>query len=118
MIDWTPVTTAIVGLIAVLISTFIPLAIKLFFEAWQAKLEKAKVIADNNQEIVSAIVLVVQQTMGVLGSSAKYQLALQRANDALHLPLDTLHDMIEYAVAEAKLAWGEEWNALGGASNP
>jgi len=114
MIDWTPVTQAAIALIAVLISTFIPMAIKLFFEAWSAKLAKAKLIIDQNQEVVSAIVLVVQQTMGALENSAKYQIALQRVDEALHLPPETAHDMIEYAVGEAKLAWGENWEALGG----
>jgi hypothetical protein len=114
MIDWEPVTQAIIALIAVLISTFIPMAIKLFFEAWQAKLNKAKIIVDQNQEVVSAIVLVIQQTMGALENSAKYQLALQRVDQALHLPTETAHDMIEFAVGEAKLAWGEQWEALGG----
>lgn len=114
MIDWTPVTSAIVALIAVLISTFIPMAIKLAFEAWSAKLAKAKTVIDQNQEVVDAIVLVVQQTMGALENSAKYQIALQRVDAALHLPPDTAHDMIEYAVGAAKLAWGEEWSALGG----
>ena len=114
MIDWTPVTSAIVALIAVLISTFIPMAIKLAFEAWGAKLAKAKAVIDQNQEVVDAIVLVIQQTMGALANSAKYQIALQRVDNALHLPPETAHDMIELAVGEAKLEWGECWDALGG----
>ena len=114
MVDWSPVVSAIVALIAVLISTFIPMAIKLFFEAWQAKLNKAKEVIDQNQEVVSAIVLVIQQTLGALENSAKYAIALQRVDEVLHLPHETAHDMIEYAVGEAKLAWGEEWEKLGG----
>jgi hypothetical protein len=119
MIDWTPVTTAIVALIAVLISTFIPLAIKLFFDAWSAKLEKLKATIDANQEIVRAIVTVVQQTLGTLSNSEKYHVALARANEVLNLPVDTLHDMIELAIAEAKLAWGTDWDELSAPpSNP
>ena len=118
MIDWTPVTSAIVALIAVLISTFIPMAIKLFFEAWQAKLAKARVIIDQNQEVVDAIVLVIQQTLGALENSAKYQIALQRVDAALHLPPETAHDMIELAVATAKLEWGEYWDDLASKPEP
>jgi hypothetical protein len=116
MIDWTPVTSAIVALIAVLISTFIPMAIKLAFEAWSAKLAKAKAVIDQNQEVVDAIVMVIQQTLGALENSAKYQVALQRVDAALHLPPETAHDMIELAVATAKLEWGESWTDL--ASKP
>ena len=111
-IDWSPIMTAIVALIAVLISTFIPQAIKLFFEMQTARLEKLKTVVDNNQEIVQAIVTVIQQTMGALGNSQKYQIAVQRANEVLNLPPETIHDMIELAIAEAKLAWGEGWDAL------
>jgi len=118
MIDWTPVTSAIVALIAVLISTFVPMAIKLFFEAWQAKLNQVKAIVDQNQEVVNAIVMVVQQTLGALENSAKYQIALQRVDDALHLPPETAHDMIELAVATAKLEWGECWTDLAGKPKP
>ena len=113
MIDWTPVTSAIVALIAVLISTFIPMAIKLAFEAWSAKLARAKTVIDQNQEVVDAIVMVIQQTLGALTNSAKYAVALQRVDAALHLPTDTAHDMIELAVATAKLEWGEYWDDLG-----
>jgi aspartate ammonia-lyase len=111
-IDWTPVTSAIVALIAVLISTFIPMAIKRAFEAWSAKLAKAKTVIDQNQEVVDAIVMVIQQTLGALENSAKYQVALQRVDEALHLPPETAHDMIELAVATAKLQWGECWSDL------
>jgi hypothetical protein len=118
MIDWTPVTSAIVALIAVLISTFIPMAIKLAFEAWGAKLAKAKAVIDQNQEVVDAIVMVIQQTLGALTNSAKYQVALQRVDAALHLPTDTAHDMIELAVATAKLEWGESWTDLASKPEP
>jgi hypothetical protein len=113
MIDWTPVTTAIVGLIVVLITTFIPLAIKLFFEAWQAKLEKAKAVIDSHQDIVDAIVLVVQQTANGLGNSEKLNLALKEVDAALHLPDDSMRKLIAQSVATFKLAWGSSWTELG-----
>jgi hypothetical protein len=112
-IDWAPVTTAIVGLIVVLITTFIPLAIKLFFEAWQAKIEKVKAVVDAHQDIVDAIVLVVQQTANGLGNSEKLNLALKEVDTALHLPEDTSRKLIAESVATFKLAWGDQWTALG-----
>ena len=113
-IDWSPVTTAIVALIATLITTFVPMIIKLFFEAQSARLAKVKVITEQNQAIVNAIVQVVQQTAGVLEGSQKYQLALGKASESLHLPTNTLHDLIELAVSTAKLSWGTAWDSLGG----
>lgn len=111
-IDWTPVTTALVSLIAVIITTFIPLAIKLFFDMQSARLAKLKTVVDNNQAIVAAIVTVIQQTMGALANNVKYQIALQRVDEVLNLPSETAHDMIELAVAEAQLAWGDAWTEL------
>lgn len=113
-IDWSPVTSAVVALIATLISTGIPLLIKLIFEAQSARLAKLKAVTEQNQLIVNAIVQVVQQTAGVLEGSQKYQLALGKASESLHLPTNTLHDMIELAVSTAKLSWGASWDALGG----
>jgi hypothetical protein len=117
MIDWTPVTTAIVALIATMITTFIPMAIKLFFEAQSARLVKVKQVVDANQKIVADIVAVIQQTMGALTNSDKYHMALGRATEALHLPENTIHDMIELAVFEAKKASGESWGNIG-VTNP
>jgi hypothetical protein len=118
MIDWTPVMNAIVALIAVLISTFIPAAIKLFFEMQSARLTKLKAVAENNQEVVDNIVLVIQQTMNALTNSEKYALALRRAEEELHLPAKALDKLIESAVGAAKLTWGEAWKALGTAPTP
>ena len=117
-IDWSPVTQAVVALIATLITTFIPLLIKMIFEAQAARLAKVKMLTEQNQAVVTAIVQVVQQTAGVLEGSQKYQLALGKASEALKLPTNTLHDMIELAVSTAKLSWGTAWDALGGSKTP
>lgn len=118
MIDWTPVTSAIVALIATMITTFIPMAIKLFFEAQAVRLANVKKVVTANQEIVSNIVTVIQQTCNALTDSDKYHLALGRATEALNLPENTLHDMIELAIAEAKMSWGDNWDKIGGTSAP
>lgn len=117
-IDWSPVTTAIVALIATIITTFVPLAIKLFFEAQEQRLSNVKRVVQNNQQIVSDIVTVIQQTCNALTDSDKYHLALGRATEALNLPENTLHDMIELAVAEAKMEFGKDWDAIGGKTEP
>jgi hypothetical protein len=118
MIDWSPVVTALVGLIVVLITTFIPQAIKLFFEMQTARLEKLKAVIENHQDIVDAIVLVVQQTANGLGNSQKLNLALQQVDTALHLPDDTARKLIAQSVATFKLAWGDQWTALGEPPTP
>ena len=118
MIDWNPIIIAIIALISTIITTLIPVAIKAFFDAHTAQIESAKAVIDRNQEIVSAIVTVIQQTMGAIGNSAKYQIALQRVDEVLNLPAETAHDMIELAVAEAKLAWGDEWTELAVPADP
>jgi hypothetical protein len=115
MIDWTPVTTALVALIATVITTFIPMGIRFAFEAWAAKMAAVKDFKEKNQAIVSAIVMVIQQSLNALTGAEKYHEALARASEALHLPDQTLHDMIELAVATFKLEWGEEWDIIGGA---
>ena len=112
-VDWNPIILALIGLIGTIIVTLIPVAVTAFFNAQSARLEKLKTVVDNNQEIVRGIVTVIQQTMGAIANSQKYQIAVQRAEDVLNLPPDTLHDMIELAVAEAKLAWGFDWDLLG-----
>lgn len=112
-VDWNPIILALIGLIGTIIVTLIPVAVTAFFNAQSARLEKLKTVVDNNQEIVRSIVTVIQQTMGAIANSQKYQIAVQRAEEVLNLPPDTLHDMIELAVAEAKLAWGYDWDALG-----
>jgi hypothetical protein len=118
MIDWSPITTALVALIATLITALVPVIVKAIFDAFTAQLTKAKAIVDKNQAIADGIVKVVQQTFGMLENSAKYQIALQRITDRLHLPPEALHDLIEQAVADMKLASGTSWNALGGKSAP
>jgi hypothetical protein len=117
-IDWSPVTTAIIALIATMITTFIPMAIKLFFEAQEARMVNLKRVVQSNQKIVDDIVMVIQQTANTLSNSDKYNLALGKASEALHLPANTLHDMIELAVANAKMEWGKDWDAIGGDTIP
>lgn len=114
MIDWSPITTALVALIATLITALVPVIVKAVFDAFSAQLTKAKAVVDKNEAIASAIVKVVQQTFGALTNSAKYQIALQRITDVLHLPPEALHDLIEQAVADMKLASGTSWDELGG----
>lgn len=113
-IDWSPVTTALIALIATVISVYIPMFVKLIYETQKAKLEKVMAFKDANQEVVDGIVKVVQQTLNLATNSEKYHEALARASAALKLPDETLHDMIELAIANFKLSWGEEWEKLGG----
>ena len=65
------------------------------------------------QDIVDAIVLVVQQTANGLGNSEKLNLALKEVDTALHLPDDTMRKLIAQSVATFNLAWGDQWTALG-----
>jgi len=118
MIDWSPITTALVALIATLITALVPVIVKAVFDAFSAQLTKAKAVVDKNEAVASAIVKVVQQTFGALTNSAKYQIALQRITDVLHLPPEALHDLIEQAVADMKLASGTSWDELGGKPEP
>jgi hypothetical protein len=113
-ISWEPITTALVALIATLITALVPVIVKAVFDTFSAQLTKAKAVVDKNEAVASAIVKVVQQTFGSLTNSAKYQIALQRITDVLHLPPEALHDLIEQAVADMKLASGTSWDALGG----
>lgn len=113
-ISWEPITTALVALIATLITALVPVIVKAVFDAFSAQLTKAKAVVDKNEAVASAIVKVVQQTFGALTNSAKYQIALQRITDVLHLPPEALHDLIEQAVADMKLASGTSWDELGG----
>jgi hypothetical protein len=112
--NWEPVTTALVGLIVAIITTFIPMAIKLFFEAWKAKLEKAKELEEKYQDIANSAVLLVQQTMNTLTNAEKYVEALRIISVKLNLPPDTLPELIETSVAIFKLEWGAAWEKLGG----
>jgi hypothetical protein len=112
--NWEPVTTALIALIATLITALVPVIVKAVFDAFTAQLTKAKAVVDKNEAVALKIVEVVQQTFNMLENSAKYQIALQRLTDELHLPPEALHDLIEQAVADMKLASGTSWEALGG----
>lgn len=116
--DWTPVTTALIALIATVISVYIPMFVKLIYETQRARLQKMYDIKQDNQEVVDGIVKVIQQTLNLATDSEKYHEALIRASAALHLPDETLHDMIELAIANFKLSWGAEWDKLGGKEPP
>ena len=117
-IDWTPVALAIIALISTVIVTLVPIFITAFFAAHTAKLTAAKALAENNELIAQNAVLLIQQTFGALANSVKLQLAFQRANEALlrvgvNLPTDAIRDLLNTAVGAMKLAWGDDWAALG-----
>ena len=117
-IDWTPVALAIIALISTVIVTLVPIFITAFFAAHTAKLTQLKVTMENNEVIAQNAVLLIQQTYGALANSVKLQLAFQRASALLNLPTDTIKDLLNTAVGAMKLAWGDDWDALGTPSVP
>ena len=118
-IDWTPVALAIVALISAVITTLAPIFVTAIINAHTAKLIQVKTLMENNELIAQNAVLLIQQTFGALANSVKLQLAFQRANEALlkvgvNLPTDAIRDLLNTAVGAMKLAWGTDWEALGG----
>jgi hypothetical protein len=118
MIDWNPVILATIALISTIITVLVPIIVKAIFDAQNARLAKLKAIVDANQATADQIVLFVQQTMGAVDATAKLAKACELLDAALHLPISTTLQLIETAVAAAKLAGSEEWNKLGGKTPP
>ena len=113
MIDWNPVILAIIALFSTIIATLMPIMVKGWFDAHTAQMTAAKAVIEHNQLIAEGIVLVVQQTYGALTNSAKFQLALQRANEQLGtLTFDAIKDLLNGAVGTMHLAWGDAWKEL------
>jgi hypothetical protein len=113
MIDWSPVTTALIALISMLIATLAPVLVRAVTDAVTAQLTKAKALADKNQAIAKGIVEVIQNTYKAYTNSQKYQAAFEKLNAELHLPSKQLQQLIEQAVSGLTLAWGEDWAKLG-----
>lgn len=112
-IDWNPVILAIIALISAIITTLIPVFVTAFFAAHTAQLTAAKAVIEHNQLVAEGIVLIVQQTYGALTNSAKFQLALQRANEQLGtLTFDAIKDLLNEAVGTMHLLWGDAWKEL------
>jgi len=113
MIDWNPVILALIALISAIFATLAPVFVKAFFDAHTAQLTAAKAVIEHNQLIAESIVLVIQQTYGALTNSAKFQLALQRANEQLGtLTFDAIKDLLNGAVGTMHLVWGDAWQEL------
>ena len=113
MIDWNPVILAIIALFSTIIATLMPIMVKGWFDAHTAQMTAAKAVIEHNQLIAEGIVLVVQQTYGALTNSAKFQLAVQRANEKLGtLTYDAIKDLLNGAVGTMNLAWGDAWKEL------
>lgn len=112
-IDYNPIILAVIALISAIFTTLIPIFVKAIFDAQTAKLTQLKAVIEHNQIIAESIVLVVQQTYGALTNSAKFQLAMQRANEQLGtLTFDAIKDLLNGAVGTMHLAWGDAWQEL------
>ena len=114
MIDWNPIILAVIALISTVITVLIPIIIKEVFEAQNARLTKLKAIVEANQAYADWVVLFIQQTMGSLGATAKFQEACRLVDAKLHLPIETTIQLVEAAVGAAKRSGSAEWNKLGG----
>ena len=111
--NWEPVKTALVSLIAVIITTFVPLIFKLFFDMQSARLVKLKNVLVNNQLIAEKTVLLIQQTYGALTNSVKFQLAMKSIEKELGtLTFVALRDLLNTAVGTMHLVWGDAWTEL------
>ena len=116
--DWTQVSLAIVALISTIIVTLAPIAATAFINAHTARLIEVKTLAENNQEIANGIVAVVQNSYKAYTNSEKFQSAFEKLNARLHLPPNQTQQLIEQAVSELTLAWGDAWTKLGEINTP
>jgi hypothetical protein len=111
--DWTQVLIAIITLCGTIIVTLFPVMVTAFVNMNTAKLTQVKALADNNQDIANGIVAVIQNTYRTYTNSEKYQAALGKLDERLHLPSGQLQQLVEQAVSIMTLTWGEEWAKLG-----
>jgi hypothetical protein len=117
-IDWNPIILAVLALVSTIITVLVPIIVKEVFEAQNARLTKLKAIVEANQAYADWIVLFIQQSMGTLGATAKFQEACRLVDAKLHLPIETTIQLVEAAVGAAKRAGSAEWSKLGGGSKP
>jgi hypothetical protein len=113
MIDWSPITTALVTLIAALITTLVPVFVDYIFKAVSTRLLVVKQITDKNQTLAHDVVVWVEATMKTASSNAKLQAAIAKFNETLNLPTDTIVNLLETAISAAKFEAADDWAKLG-----
>jgi len=113
MIDWSPITTALVTLIAALITTLVPVFVDYVFKAVSTRLVVVKQVADKNQTLAHDVVVWVEATMKTASSNAKLQAAIAKFNETLNLPTDTIVNLLETAISAAKFEAADDWAKLG-----
>ena len=113
MIDWSPITTALVTLIAALITTLVPVFVDYVFKAVSTRLVVVKQVADKNQTLAHDVVVWVEASMKTASSNVKLQAAIAKFNETLNLPTDTIVNLLETAISAAKFEAADDWAKLG-----
>src|SRR5664280_2581133 len=107
------ITTALVALIATLITTLVPVFVDYVFKAISTRLVVVKQVADKNQTLAHDVVVWVEATMKTASSNAKLQAAIAKFNETLNLPTDTIVNLLETAISAAKFEAADDWAKLG-----
>ncbi|NMC77029.1 MAG: hypothetical protein GYA60_07040 [Candidatus Methanofastidiosa archaeon] len=109
----TPTQEFIIALITVLAPIIIPYVIRLFFEAYKARLEAIKAKTDNYKETIQQLVITAEAMFKEGNGQAKLEWVLDKASATLGIPKDNLRQLVETVLLETKNAFKQEWDKLG-----
>jgi hypothetical protein len=97
----------------------IPTALALFYTAQAKKeegkltiMQKAKLVYEQNKELVDQCILAAEAIFKAGQGPAKFKYVLNLISDKMNLPSAELTNIIEAGLAKLKLQWGEAWNSL------
>jgi hypothetical protein len=109
----------ILAFLEFLFTVGIPAALALFYTAQAKKeegkltiMQKAKLVYEQNKELVDQCILAAEAIFKAGQGPAKFKYVLNLISDKMNLPSAELTNIIEAGLAKLKLQWGEAWNSL------
>jgi hypothetical protein len=115
----------ILAFLEFLFTVGIPAALALFYIAQAKKeegkltiMQKAKLIYEQNKELVDQCILAAEAIFKAGQGPAKFKYVLDLISNKMNLPSAELTNIIEAALAKLKLQWGEAWDKLSEGEQP
>lgn len=115
----TPTQMFIVALLTCFFTLGVPAALSLFYAAQAKKeegkltiMQKARLVYDQNKELVDQCILAAEAIFKAGQGPAKYKYVLDIIANKIDVPQEEFENIIEAGLAKLKLQWGEAWNSL------
>jgi hypothetical protein len=115
----TPTQMFIVALLTCFFTLGVPAALSLFYAAQAKKeegkltiMQKARLVYDQNKELVDQCILAAEAIFKAGQGPVKYKYVLDIIANKIDVPQEEFENIIEAGLAKLKLQWGEAWDAL------